>query len=222
MMLSDVKISKIVSSIKLLQDRFGYSNEEIENIVFEKGNNKIDEKCDIGFIFGGTSMIPYRVDQGIKLYEKELVSKLLISGGIGFMNVDRVTPEAINMRDYLLEKGIPRGDIIVENRSRSTIENIKNSLNLINEKYDYQKLKYALITSDFHIRRCLGLFEKILGRGDTLFCSGVLDGTRDINSWTNSIAGRKQILQEALLLCLYVKQGKLKDIEISDMPILKR
>ncbi len=102
------------------------------------------------------------------------------------------------------------------------MENIKNSFELLNDKYDYLKLKYALITSDFHIRRCLGLFENALGRGDTLFGSGVLDGVKDINSWNNSIAGRKQILQEALSLCLYVQQGKLKDIELPDVQQLRR
>lgn len=222
MMLSDVKISKVLASIKVLQERFGYTDEEIESIVFEKDNNHVEEKCDIGFIFGGISMIPYRVDEGIKLYEHELVSKLLVSGGVGFMNTDRITPEAYKMRDYLLEKGIPKEDIIVEDRSRNTIENIKNSFELLNEKYDYLKLTYALITSDFHVRRCLGLFEQALGRGDTIVGSGILDGVKDINSWANNSAGRSQIIKEAWALSLYAKQGKIKDIEIPDVHQLKR
>lgn len=194
---------------------------DLEQIVFEKENSQVQEKCDVGFIFGGVSMLPYRVDKGIELYQNGLVDKLLVSGGVGFMNTDRKTPEALKMYDYLREHDIPDKDIIVESFSRNTVENIQNSLTLLKEKYDIDKSTYALVTSDFHVRRCLGLFASVLGHRDTLFGSGVKDGKTDIDSWDNNFYGKRMIYQEAIALCMYAKQSRLEDLEIGGLELTK-
>ena len=211
-----------LSKIKTSGILFKANNEDIEKIVFDNINNHVTEKCDVGFIFGGTSMIPYRVDEGISLYKSDLINKLLVSGGIGFLNTDRKTPEAYKLRDYLIEHGIPERDIIVEDQSRNTVENIKNALEILSKEYNVYQTKFALITSDFHVRRCLGLFENILGNKDNLMGSAVMDGITDINSWTNSIYGKRLILTEAILLTHYAKQEKIKDQEIKGLTLNKK
>lgn len=42
------------------------------------------------------------------------------------------------MQNYLVENGIPKKDILVEDKARSTFENIKYSLELIKEKCDLE------------------------------------------------------------------------------------
>ena len=62
------------------------------------------------------------------------------------------------MRDYLLANKIPIADIIIENRSRNTIENAMNSAEILKEKYN--KGSFLLITSANHMRRAQLCFNK--------------------------------------------------------------
>lgn len=205
----------------------------------KKKKVEVKEKCDIGFIFGGVSMIPYRVENGIELYNKKLVDRLLISGGVGYQNVDRKNTEAFKMYRYLLEKGIPKQDILVEDSSRNTIENIHNTLQLLKKDYENKEIpniKFALISSDFHIRRCLGMFalqmeqfnQKELGdmysleqMKNNLSAYATKDGTHDKEIWQNSSAGKKMILQEALSLLWYTRSHKMEDLEIPELSLKK-
>ncbi len=197
------------------------SKDLIADIVYEQENNEVKEKCDIGLILGNESLMDIRCAKGIELYEQGLVEKLAVSGGIGFLNHDRKTPEANKMYDILRELGIPDKDIIVENESRDTKENITNTLKIVASKYsniDIKNLKYALITSDFHLRRGLGLFGKTIGSDKNIFGSGVLDGKTDINSWENFLSTKITIYKEAITLLNYAKRGKfLHDIYLPEL-----
>ena len=73
-------------------------------------------------------MIPYRVDAALKLYREGLIKKIFLSGGIGYLNLNRLTPESYKMYDYLKQKGIKDEDIIIENKSRNCIETLKKYL----------------------------------------------------------------------------------------------
>jgi len=212
-----MELSKIKKSDILLK----CNKNDIERIVFDETNIELREKCDVGIIFGGVSMLPHRVDQAIANYKKGLISQILVSGGIGFLNIDRKNPEAYKMMDYLLKNGISKNDILVEDKSRNTFENIGYSLEILKKMYDIDKINLALITSDFHVRRCIGLMNKAV-KNDNIYGSGVKDGKTDINSWTSSIYGRRIILQEALLLCNYVKQQRINDIDIQGLSLEKK
>ncbi len=196
------------------------TKEELTDIVFEQENSEVQEKCDVGIILGSEALYKGRSDKGIELYKNGLVEKLAVTGGIGFLNHDRKTPEAHKMYEYLVERGIPKKDILVENESRDTRENMTNTLRILESRYsglDVRDLSYAIITSDFHVRRSLGLFGKVLGIDEKITGSGVLDGKTDINSWYNSPYGRKTIRKEALLLLNFAKKNRfLHDIEISE------
>ena len=210
MRLSDVKYRDII---------FG-SKEDIEKIVFDEKNQDLQEKCDVGVVFGGPSMIPHRIEQGISLYQNNQINKILVSGGIGFFNKDRKTPEAIKLEKYLLYRGVPKCDILVEAKSRNTRENIQFVMEILKNKYDLNDTKLALISSDFHIRRCIELLAGYYNR-EYLFGSGVKDGITDINNWSSSTYGKRLILTEALLLCYYAKQKTIDDIEIKGLTLKK-
>lgn len=210
-----------LSEIKYRDILCGARKEDIDKIVFEK-EHQVEDKCEIGFIFGGISMIPNRVDEGIRLYEEGLINRILVSGGVGFLNADRKVPEAYKMRRYLIDQGIPSKDIIVEDKSRNTVENIENALELLSDEYDIRKLKFALISSDFHIRRCLGLFAHELGQKETLFASGVADGKTDIINWGNNLYGARLVLTEAIALSMYAKKGKIEDLEIPGLELSRK
>ena len=191
-----------------------HNKDNLEDIVFDTQYPKVESKADFGIVFGGISMIPYRVQEALRLYNEELIDKLVLTGGIGFLNKDRKTPEALKMREYLLNHSVPDSDIIVEGKSRSTYENIDLFLQILKNQYNLDDTSFALITSDFHIRRCLAMVRKLLDN-DALLCGcGAKDNITDINSWYKNNYGKRLILKEALLLCHYAKKGIIDNLDI--------
>ncbi len=195
-----------------------YSDDMIKHMVFQKEPIESEEKSDIGIVLRGISMIPYRLEESIKLYKKGRIEKILLTGGIGRLNLDRITPEAIKMKQYLLDHGIPVNDIIMESKAKNSYENIKYSLDVIEEKYSKENTKITLITSDFYMKRCMLLMAKFL---DCSHYTGriVKDGKTDLTHWQNTLYGKRVIFQEALLLSYYAKHQRIQDESIE---ILRR
>ncbi len=98
-----------------------------------------------------------RLISTIYLYKRGNVDKIFISGGSGNIWQKR-PPEAKMVRDFLVESGIPKGDIIIEYESRNTYENALFSKKIIEEINP--DAKCILITSAFHMPRAMGLFQK--------------------------------------------------------------
>lgn len=97
-----------------------------------------------------------RVDKAIQVYRKDPTPpKLIPSGGKG---PDETISEAEAMKRYLLEQGIPESDIITEDRSMTTFENLRNSKEIID---GFEGRKYtALVTSNYHVYRALRYCRK--------------------------------------------------------------
>ena len=212
MKLSDVKYSDLLMR--------KVTKEDIDKIVYSGDVVDLENpKSDIGIVLGGPGMIPYRVNKGIELYKEGMINKLIVCGGIGYLNKDRVTPEAFKMRDYLLEQGIPGEDVIAESFSRNTVENFQNVLAILDGIYDLDKTRFTVVTSDFHLRRSVGLYIRELGISKSVQGRGSRDGVTDIFSWDKTNMGRRQILQEALLLINYAKSDKIVDVEIDGLSL---
>ena len=104
-----------------------------------------------------TKLLSNRVDKAIEIYEKCKVKPMIIpSGGKGD---DEKISEAQAMKNYLLENGVPEESIILEDESTTTEENLKNSKTIIDSREG--KKRTALISSNYHIYRCLKLAKKI-------------------------------------------------------------
>lgn len=76
--------------------------------------------------------------------------KVMVSGGQG---PDEYISEAEAMQRYLLNNGIEEKRIIIEDKSTSTYENIKNSLSIIKEIDNEESPRVLLVTNSFHIFR---------------------------------------------------------------------
>ncbi|MEE0969388.1 MAG: YdcF family protein, partial [Clostridia bacterium] len=61
--------------------------------------------------------------------------------------------------NYLVERGIDPGRIIMENRATSTIENIENTLKLLEDNGGYGG--FAVVTTNFHLPRAKFLCLKL-------------------------------------------------------------
>ena len=94
--------------------------------------------------------------------------KFVVSGGQGS---DEVISEAESMRNYLVSKGISEDRILLENRSTSTSENMRFSLELI--KKDCGEPRIIFSTSDYHVLR-----SGIISQGEGLCAAGIGSKTK--------------------------------------------
>ena len=111
-----------------------------------------------------SKLLANRIDKAIKIYNKSKRKPVIIpSGGQG---QDETISEAEAMKKYLLEHGIPEEHIIIEDKSKNTMENLQNSRNIIFSKEG--KHRVALVTSNYHVYRCL-----IYAKSMKLKCTGI-------------------------------------------------
>ena len=90
-----------------------------------------------------------RLDKAVKVYNRSMSAcKIICSGGKG---ADETISEAEAMKNYLLEKGISKHDIILEDKSTDTMENLINSQAIIQERKGRQFT--AIVSSGYHILR---------------------------------------------------------------------
>ncbi len=98
-----------------------------------------------------------RFIQGAKIMETRQASHILISGGSGQL-IPGEFREAAWVRGQLLKFNIPDSLILVESRSKNTIENAAYSKELLQKTH--LSPPYLLVTSAFHMRRALLIFKK--------------------------------------------------------------
>lgn len=98
-----------------------------------------------------TPLLKGRVDRAIEFRNEQLKStgKDLIFVPSGGKGNDEIISEAEAMKNYLLEQGIKEKNILVENKSKNTYENIKFSNKLINDK----KSNIGFSTTNYHVMR---------------------------------------------------------------------
>ena len=88
-----------------------------------------------------------RADKAISLFKNGWASKIVFSGAAA----DTSGPSnAKVMRDRAINAGIPSGDILIDEYSRNTTENAKNSSEIFK---DNNIEKVILVTSGYHQRR---------------------------------------------------------------------
>lgn len=191
-----------------------------DKIVYQE-STKFNEVCDFGIVFGGISMIPKRVGIAVSLYKKGLIKKIIVSGGIGFLSKNRKIPEAFKMRSFLLENGVLEDDVILESKSRDSFENIRNSFNLIRNNQKMGNIKIVLITSDFHLKRCMGIAQLLDKNKFKIFGYEVKNGKTDRENWYHTRSSRIAIYREACNLLYFVRRGKMCDIEIKNLSLKK-
>jgi uncharacterized SAM-binding protein YcdF (DUF218 family) len=96
-----------------------------------------------------------RINHAINLHRNGRVRKLIFTGGQG--NPGEPT-EALAARDYALQSGVPASDILLEDESHTTYENILNAKQLA----DTHGIRTVLIVSDpLHMKRAMTMARDV-------------------------------------------------------------
>ena len=100
-----------------------------------------------------TPLLKSRVDKALEFakLQKEKTGKDIIFLPSGGKGENEVIAEADAINNYLIEKGINKKKIIVENKSTSTIENMKYSNSIIIKNNKHAKISFS--TTNYHVFR---------------------------------------------------------------------
>lgn len=103
-----------------------------------------------------------RLDMAYNTWLKYPNSYIAIMGGGTAKNNPNITEAGIGT-DYLLSKGIIKDtNIICEDKSLNTIENVKYLMNILSSDKRYTHINQLCVcSSDYHIRRCAALWESM-------------------------------------------------------------
>lgn len=104
-------------------------------------------------------LLAQRLDKGLAIYEKFNHRPIIIvSGGQGD---DELISEAEAMARYLIDKGVPADSILLENKSRTTFENLTFSKQLMHAQ-GLEQDRVVLVTNSFHALRA-GIYMRQVG-----------------------------------------------------------
>jgi len=105
-----------------------------------------------------------RCQVALNSHQKYPNAYIICTGG-GTASGSSKATEAGQMAKWLIEHGVDESKVIVEKRSLSSEQNALNSVDILKNQYP-QVNSMALISSDYHLRRCYVLFEAALALND--------------------------------------------------------
>lgn len=147
-----------MDEIRLSQiDDSNLTDEQIDSIVF---TNIDDDKLnsEYALVFGNSMLIEERVTTSVNAYKDSRIKKMIFMGGInGISNQDNSSiSEAFKMKELALSLGVKESDILIDDKSNNTFENIENAMKLLPKKVNH----ISIITSEFHLKRCYAILKK--------------------------------------------------------------
>jgi len=147
---------------------------------------------DVGIVLGmsmwGDEPSPglkERLDFGLKLYREGKFPRFIVTGGLD--KPDLKYTEAQGMRNYLVQQGVPKDNIIIENKATSTYENLLFSKEIMDREGWSRAI---IITHTYHGRRSqeiagqLGYEHVELGLTDSKIMSMAWHKSREILAYT--------------------------------------
>lgn len=107
-----------------------------------------------------TPLLASRLSLGKETYERSRAAdcrtKMIVSGGKG---VDESVSEAEAMSGWLVGAGVPEADVVLEDQSTTTEENLRRSIEVL-ECQDIEG-PAAVVTNDFHAFRAANLMSRL-------------------------------------------------------------
>lgn len=130
----------------------------VGNVVSICTYSNNNEKCeaDVAIVLGAATyqeevspVYRERLNHGIELYKEGYVKKIIVTGGVSEGNEHS---DAYVAKQYVISQGVEQGDVLLEEMSTITQENLENAKVIMDEK----EYKTAIIVSDpLHMKRAM-------------------------------------------------------------------
>lgn len=158
-MFSRSKIDSLIYDLK--HDLNSDVIRRVNDIMFSF-DEEVSSDIDIILVLGSSSI--NRAKKALEVYKK-LQRPIVVSGGI--KRFDGVS-EAVFFGNYLIENGVSKDFVYVDDTSTNTEENFINSFRLIKSKF-YDNKRILLITSSQHMLRALLTANKVINDNNYAF-----------------------------------------------------
>lgn len=126
--------------------------------ILSEGSDTPKQPMDIGIVMGTkveadgkpSEKLLYRLDKSIELFQTGQVNELWMTGGKGISGLN----EAVVMKSYLVDQGVPREAIKVDSLGISTFASARNLADQLP-----QEASVMIISHTSHLRRTKYAFE---------------------------------------------------------------
>jgi uncharacterized SAM-binding protein YcdF (DUF218 family) len=186
------------------------TNEEITKYIFL---DDADLNGDIAFVFGTWNAWKGSVGKATELYKNKWVPKMIFSGGV---NKKTGVIEGEAMAEEAIKLGVAREDVLIENKSTNTLENVLFSLEVIDKEIGLENIKViTAVVKNYHARRALMTLRKHIPDHIELkaaaYASDYYPFTKE--NWSKSDLGREKVLEEVEKIKIYLAKGDLAELE---------
>ena len=188
--------------------------EMVDRLLFQ-GLEDTGENADCIIVLGSIKAAKYRVPVAVEAYKAGRASKLMLCGGKLRDFSDGHYSEAEHMRRAALALGVAEEDVVLENSSQNTVENILFALVELQRTFWLNKVRRVLlVTTAYHMRRSLAIARYLLPKHITVIPCPANDNNTRRDNWMNTQVGTDRAKKEAMKIIESVLNGIIPDFEI--------
>lgn len=188
--------------------------EVIDKLLFQ-GLDDTGENADCIIVLGSVKAAQYRVPVAAQAYKAGRARKILLCGGKVREFPDGNYSEAEHMRQAVLALGVAEEDIIIENQSQNTVENILFALIELQRTFYLNNVhSVLLVTTAYHMRRSLAIARYLLPAHIKITPCSANDNNTKRDNWMNTQVGIDRAKKEAMKIVGSVINGMIPDFEV--------
>lgn len=188
--------------------------ELVDRLLFQ-GLEDTGENADCIIVLGSAKAAKYRVPVAVDAYNAGRANKIMLCGGALREFPDGKCSEAEHMCKAVLELGVAEENVILENSSQSTVENILFALIELQRAFWLNRVhRVLLVTTAYHMRRSLAIARYLFPDHITIVPCPANDSNTRRDNWMNTPGGIERAKGEAMNIVRFVMNGVIPDFEI--------
>ena len=154
------------------------------------------ESADYLVIYGChiKEILDERLNHALNILKNKKINKVVLTGGIGIKGDFN---ESSYMYNYLLNNGINKDNIIIENKSKTTEENNINIVKLLNLNKITKPTKIVIVTHEIHMLRISTHYKKLINNNNIHFYYDYVN---------NSILSYEKLINNPSMYSLFKEQ----------------
>lgn len=190
------------------------TDEMIDKIIFE-GISATPVSADCIMVLGSQKAPEYRVPEAVALYKNGYAAKIMMCGGKKVTGVLGFAAEAKQMQQSAICRGVPMSDVLMDEISMTTKENILCGALILDRTFRLCNVKEVLlVTGNYHMRRSLAMANTYMPQWIHFTpCPAPYDKTNRAQ-WFQTPRGKELVTDEAKKIISYIREGSIPDFEI--------
>lgn len=188
--------------------------ELVDRLLFQ-GLEDTGESADCIVVLGSGKAAKYRVPVAVDAYKAGRANKIILCGGkVRDFSEGRYS-EATHMRQAALKLGTAEEDVILEDSSQNTVENILFTLIELQRAFYLNHIhSVLLVTTAYHMRRSLAIARYLFPAHIAVMPCPANDNNTRRDNWMDTPVGIERAKGEAMKLVRYVTSGVIPDFEV--------